>query len=125
MRAKVKAKRITAFALASLLLPACALAQSMPENPPLPPPRPATPDDPPRAPDAPPQRERSPRTTGANPAGAQNGAPAPHIAPDVDRAALRACAIEWRRMKTSGAARGMIWRDFAPDCLTRQTKQRR
>lgn len=125
MRAKVKAKRITALALASLLLPACAFAQALPESPPLPPPRPATPDGPPRTPDAPPQRESSSQTTGANPAAAQNGAGAPHIAPDVDRAALRACAIEWRRMKTSGAARGMIWRDFAPECLARQAKQRR
>ncbi|MFN3892794.1 MAG: hypothetical protein ACK4MV_20545 [Beijerinckiaceae bacterium] len=34
----------------------------------------------------------------------------------VDRATRRACAIEWERMKESGAAGAMVWREFLAVC---------
>ncbi len=40
-------------------------------------------------------------------------------APEPSREQLRACSLEWRNMKKSGAAVGLIWRDFSKSCLGR------
>ncbi len=129
MGQKVKAQRMALIA-AGALLPLSTLmsaAQTMPASPPMPPPRPAMPGDAPSVqqpspkPSGPVQRQQDAPVPPAPPP-ATNGVDAPHIAPNVDRAALRACAIEWHRMKSSGAAGGLIWRDFAPGCLQKFTK---
>jgi hypothetical protein len=36
-----------------------------------------------------------------------------------DRAAMRACAIEWGRLRQAGGARNLTWMDFAEKCLPR------
>ncbi|MBX9759625.1 MAG: hypothetical protein K2Y29_12700 [Beijerinckiaceae bacterium] len=129
--ARVKTKR-AALIFASALVPistSLVVAQGLPASPPMPPPRPTMPGDPPRAmePSTPSlspaqRREEAPLPPTSAPAG--NGADAPQISPNVDRTALRACAIEWHRMKASGAAGALIWRDFAPGCLAKLAKPR-
>lgn len=126
--AQVKANR-AGLIIAGALVPmsASVMAQGLPASPPMPPPRPVMPGDPPRAqePSTPalsPVQRREDTPIAPPPAPAVNGADAPQISPNVDRAALRACAIEWHRMKASGAAGGLIWRDFAPGCLARRAK---
>jgi hypothetical protein len=102
-----------------------AAAQGLPATPPLPPPRPAMPADPrpnqaiqdTPAPAPKPQREEQQTPPRESP---KSDMPWP---PD-DLGALRACAIEWRRMLETGAAGDMTWRAFAPDCLARQSKSR-
>jgi hypothetical protein len=99
-------------------------AQPLPATPPMPPPRPVMPYDPPKTP-PPPQMEPTapmPAERAREAPAPQPAAPAPvdpHAAHGVDRNLLRACAIEWERMKSSGAAAGKIWRDFASECVLR------
>lgn len=113
-------------ALAGVLLQAAlalnAAAQGLPATPPLPPPRPAMPGDEQRAPparDAPePAPKHSEQTVPDARVNEANG-----MSPlDADRAILRACAIEWERMKESGAAGVKIWRDFAAACIERRSQ---
>jgi hypothetical protein len=48
-------------------------------------------------------------------------APAPPtpLADPQERAALRACAEDWRRLQASGEADALLWREFSAECLAR------
>jgi len=115
-----------AFALG--LLHAAALsgaaAQGLPSSPPMPPPRPAMPGDTPARqqepaePEPPPRRIEQPAAIA--PAPAPNGTS--QIPPDTSRVILRTCAIEWERLKASGASGAMTWREFGPQCVRRHAK---
>lgn len=105
-------------------------ARALPAIAPLPPPRPAELRAAPSAPDAP--RTPDPARTGSTPpaaapllaplAPAPNLAPAPPAQPaplasPEERAALRACAEEWRRLQMLGEDKGALWREFSAGCL--------
>jgi hypothetical protein len=48
-------------------------------------------------------------------------APAPPtpLADPKERAVLRACAEDWRRLQASGEADALLWREFSAECLAR------
>ncbi len=43
----------------------------------------------------------------------------PVTLPAAPRARMHECGLEWQRMKSSGAAATVTWREFARVCLTR------
>ena len=43
----------------------------------------------------------------------------PAALPAAPRARMHECGLEWQKLKNSGAAATMLWRDFAAACLTR------
>lgn len=118
--------------------PATSTAQARPQrnaapfHPPVPPRRPADlrANDEAAAPSA---GEDEPERTGTTPpanrpllaplAPAPSFAPAPApptpLADPKERAALRACAEDWRRMQASGEADALLWREFSAECLAR------
>jgi hypothetical protein len=105
---------VLAVALTMPVATSAARAQAQatpPANVPLPPRRPA---------DIP--AVTAPEAAAPSPAPVQQPAasPADTSDPPATRAQLRACSLEWQKMKKSGEAYGMIWRDFAKTCIPRQ-----
>jgi hypothetical protein len=45
--------------------------------------------------------------------------PQPRNLPPASRARMHECAVEWQKMKESGAAADKIWYDFAQNCLVK------
>jgi len=45
--------------------------------------------------------------------------PQPRNLPPASRARMRACGLEWQKMKETGAAADKNWRDFALICLAK------
>ena len=45
--------------------------------------------------------------------------PQPRNLPLASRARMHECAVEWQKMKESGAAADKIWYDFAQNCLVK------
>lgn len=126
---RIERRTLTGALAGALLLTtaiASAAAQSPSAAPPLPPPRPALPGDAMHEPSEPPtglQNEDAwplDRPVEQTPAEDADSLPWP----PADRAALHACALEWQRMKETGAAREMIWRDFRRDCLARSSPRK-
>lgn len=96
---------------------AATFAQGLPETPPLPPPRPteyAPSGLPLQQPPLPPPSPVAPRANQAAPV--QTHRP-------FDRAAMRACGEEWVKMKREGSTVGLVWRDFAAECIPRHQKR--
>ncbi len=58
-----------------------------------------------------------PQTNSEAPTSPQQAAEPSDAPPTPTRAQLRACSLEWQKMKKSGAAAGLIWRDFAKSCI--------
>ncbi len=113
----VLAGGLLALALAAPRLAPAARAQAQatpPANVPLPPRRPA---------EMPALAAPEGAQTPAAPVQQQPGAtasPEDMSGPPATRAQLRACSLEWQKMKKSGEAYGIIWRDFARTCIPRQ-----
>jgi len=93
-----------------------ALGQSFP---PPPPPRPAWLDAGRAIEPEPPAASAQPALPFAPPAPTKTMPPQP-VLPPYDRAAMRACGLEWHELKQTGATQGRIWRDFAAECLPRR-----
>jgi hypothetical protein len=47
----------------------------------------------------------------------QDSPPQPRNLPPASRARMRACGLEWQKMKETGAASDKTWFDFARTCL--------
>ena len=106
--------RVVALAASLMIAAVAGAAERGATNVPTPPPRPRDIGEEPGVVNAP-----------ASPA---PSAPAPAVDEDADhplrrlsqaelRARIRGCAVKWSRMKRDGAAVGMLWNDFARDCL--------
>jgi hypothetical protein len=131
MCVRMTSDRLALVGAFAILLSVCATApiahaQQLPTNPPLPPPRPAFSDDEPRAkPNVARSEDAASQVTPRS--GEAHVAPSPTKPlagwtwPPTDRQAMRACALEWQKLKDTGASGVTTWREFAPDCLTRQT----
>ena len=112
----MKSGRTVSFCMSAvvtgLLGLACASAQVRPRaNVPLPPPRPQSLTPAPANP-----ADGPVETLVAAPIAQPAAGPEE---PEPSREKLRACSLEWRGMKKSGAAVGLIWRDFSRTCLGR------
>jgi len=64
------------------------------------------------------------QATATLPAATQLMAPAvtidhPYMLPVASRARMHDCALQWQKMKLSGAAADKSWRDFAQVCLVK------
>jgi len=106
-----RARRLC-LATCLILSAGSAFAQGAAPTPPLPPARPPELDA--NAAAAPPARNASPieKPTQAIPE-------APRLR--YHRAAMRACAIEWGRLRQEGGARNLTWAGFARECLPKKT----
>lgn len=103
-----------AVALTTPLATSAARAQAQatpPANVPLPPRRPV---------DMPAVTAPEAAAPAAAPVQQPAASPEDMSGPPATRAQLRACSLEWQKMKKSGEAYGMIWRDFAKACIPRQ-----
>lgn len=106
------------------LTPPCAIALDTPAKPsppiipPLPPVRPAGP-----AGVSPPTQSlpapAGPALQNLAPPSADDSSVQAQILPPASRARMHECALEWQKMKASGAAADKIWFDFAKVCLTK------
>lgn len=117
-RIKSRTVRRAPYLAALLVVATPALSQVAvfgPGGPPMPPQRPAklTPDVAiaPRALTAPVAAPREIVTAGED--------YTPVTLPAAPRARMHECGLEWQRMKSTGAAAHVTWREFARGCLTR------
>ena len=107
----MRRKRASAIWPLCLMISCCGVGQSAAQRgkptPPLPPPRPSflpspTLSEPPLTPVT--REQIAPAL------------PEPDVEPEATRAQMRACSLEWRHMKASGAAVGLVWREFFKSC---------
>jgi hypothetical protein len=89
-------------------------------TPPMPPARPSVLALPPKAPvaAAPPQAPAAAQAAEEKPA-VDPGPGEPLKLPPYTRARMHECALEWQKMKATGAATEKIWFTFAQTCLVR------
>lgn len=93
---------------------------SAPTAPPMPPTRPSTLATPPQAPIAGvPLQAPAAQATTEQKAVANTGPGTLLKLPPASRARMHECALEWQKMKQTGAAAEKIWFTFAQSCLVR------
>ncbi len=89
-------------------------------TPPMPPARPSTltPAQQALTPAAPPQSPAAPQATENNSTSDEGPGQLLQL-PPYSRARMHECALEWQKMKATGAAADKIWFNFARTCLVR------